>query len=146
MNLVPVYSNESNMFWITKQKTHAPQDWYHSSYDTQTTFTEQRQGKLFHDSPSPSIPPIQGGFVFSSDSSSTHTASREEGENEEERKMRRERRLPSSPHLLIAPSVDLDVRYCASVSHVVLSRFRKTIHSVLRHYSTDFFITAAVYH
>lgn len=76
---------------------------------------------LTHLPPHPPAPPrLSSGFALSSDSSSCPAALREVDEDEEEdRKMRREKRLPSSSHLLASPpSVDLHVRYCASVSHV----------------------------
>lgn len=70
---------------------------------------------------------------------------REEGEKEEERKMRHERRLPSSSHLLIAPKRGFRRPLLCKRFTCLLSR-SETIQSVLRHYSTDFFITAAVHH
>lgn len=66
---------------------------------------------------------------------------RDEGEKEEDRKMRHKKRGCQAPRTSsLPPSADLDVRYCASVAHVYCPNQN------LRHYSTDFFITTAVYH
>lgn len=129
----------------TKETCHL-QTWYHLHITTHNSLCKGPHCKLFQcDSTSPSISLIQGGFVLSSVSSSTHTTKREEGEKEDERKMRHEKRLPSSAHLLIAPKRGfrrplLCKRFTCLLSH------SEAIHSVLRHYSTNLFITTAVYH
>lgn len=57
---------------------------------------------------------------------------RDEGENEEDRKMKHKKRGCQAPRTSsLPPSVDLDVLYCASVAHVYCPNQN------LRHYSTD---------
>lgn len=111
-----------------------------------TTAYAKNYCKLFQcDSTSPSISLVQEGFVLRSGLSGTHTMKKEEGEKEEKRKMRHERRLPSSSHLPVAPKRGFSRPLLCKRFTCLLCR-SETIHSVLRHYSTDFFITTAVTH
>lgn len=145
MNLVPVYSNESNMFWITKQKTPPRSDIiHHMTHKQPLQSNDKANFSMIHRRP-PSL--LYKGVLFSVQTHPAPTLHREKRGRTRKRERWDARGDCQAPRTSsLPPSVDLDVRYCASVSHVVLSRFRKTIHSVLRHYSTDFFITAAVYH